>query len=142
MLSQGNPFDCSCGQKYFQDWVKHSKQIVSKVNLTCSSPASLQNLTIIAYQQPFIDCYLSGVITGTILCLSCVVLVRIAYRITTLYNMIKPRCHLEKLSTIFPDDDFHYDAMVIFNSKSTNDTRLVLEMLENLEGVDYHLQPI
>ena len=56
--------------------------------------------------------------------------------------MIKPRCHLEKLSTIFPDDDFHYDAMVIFNSKSTNDTRLVMEMLENLEGVDNHLQLI
>ena len=56
--------------------------------------------------------------------------------------MIKPHCQREKLSTILPDDDFHYDAVVIFNSKSTNDMRLVLEMLENLEGEDYHLQPI
>ena len=69
---EGNSFDCSCGQLFFQSWVKRSKQLQMGDFLYCHQPESLQNKTIIGYRQPVVDCYIKwvamalGVLVGVI----------------------------------------------------------------------------
>ena len=76
-----NSFDCSCGQLYFQTWVKHSNLIEHKDDLRCHQPHSLQNQTVAGYKQPLFDCYIKWVLVGFAAFVGLLLVVMVTYRL-------------------------------------------------------------
>ena len=138
-----NSFDCTCDHFYFQTWVNNSTQLHHADELKCLTPETLRGKPIISYHQPLFDCYLKWVAIGLAglvgLILSALVIYRLRWYLSHLRYVALSVA--ERLREIKQQDQCKYDAMVIFNSKSDNDTNWVKKLMIELEGGDYP-QPI
>ena len=140
---EGNLFDCSCTQLYFQAWVKHSNLIQHKNKLLCHQPFDLQNQTVVCYQQPILECYIKWVFVALAGLVGVVLLMLVVYRVRWYLAHLRfaALSVAERLVDIKQQDECNYDALVIFNSKSHDDTNWVKKLMIELEGGDYP-QPI
>ena len=134
-----NSFDCSCGQLYFQTWVKTSHQLQHGGALICHQPDSLRGEPIASYKQPIVECYVKWGAVGL------AVFVGIILALLVLYRFRWYLAHLrfaalsvaERLVDIKQQDECKYDAMVIYNFKSDADTAWVQKLMFELEGGNY-----
>lgn len=134
-----NPFDCSCGQLFFQSWVQRSKKLKFGQDLQCVQPSNLLNQKISEYKQPQFQCVYKWVVDGVAGLVGLVLIIIVTYQLrwylTNIPYLTRSMRYLRQ------QDECHYDAMVIFNSKSNKDTDWVKELMRELEGGDYP-QPI
>ena len=138
-----NSFDCSCDQLYFQEWANTSSKVMYADQLVCSRPHTLRGKQIILYEQPIFDCYFKWALVGLAALVGLVATVLVVYRLRWYLAHLRfaALSVAERLVDIKWQDQCKYDAMVIFNSKSDDDTNWVKKLMIELEGGDYP-QPI
>ena len=138
-----NPFDCSCGQMYFQSWVRTTKRLENKDELECLQLDSLRGQSISQYDDPIFECYVKWGLVGVAGTVGLILVIMVTYRLRWYLSHIRyvALSVSDRLRDLKQQDECKYDAMVVFNSKSNEDTNWVKELMIQLEGGDYP-QPI
>ena len=74
-----NPFDCSCGQMYFQSWVRTTKRLENKDELECLQPDSLRGQSISQYDDPIFECYVKWGLVGVAGTVGLILVIMVTY---------------------------------------------------------------
>ena len=119
--------------------MKRSKNLQRGEQLSCQTPESLALAPIVDYHQPVFDCYIKWVLDAVGGLIGLILLVFVLYRLRWYLAHFKYiRSSVIELKL---QDECKYDAMVLFNSKSNDDTNWVKLLMFELEGGDFP-QPI
>ena len=143
-----NPFECSCNNLWFRNWLQSSNVSLSykytypfpqRDIYTCASPTEEKDLSLFKFTITQNDCednaillsleLVAGLFIGCIICISVV----IRYRWYLRYWLYVMKSKTARYAEITRDDEFAFDAFVCYHEK---DLTWVLQYL--LPNVEYN----
>ena len=138
----GNPFQCSCDQQFFQDWIKNTSKVPFANRLECSGiTTGVDPQKVYSYKRNTYVCDYKQIVTvlasvlGGIIGAILVAFPGYKYRWYLFHLRVVFRAFLNQLSTIRFEQKCTYDAYVMYNSASDDDLSWVVnELRVALEG--------